>query len=188
MELGHTSYVILGMLGKGPKSGYDIKSLADNSTRFFWAISYGQIYPELKRLEQAGLIVGEADPSGGGRQRRVFTLTPEGEQALHDWLTAGGPLHFELRHEGILRIFFSGVLDVEERVALLHAVRAGHERVRDEIEQVRPLATEAAAESGDPMPLLTVETGVAYQEFFVGLCDRLERRLEEIQTPVPGGS
>ena len=56
MELGHTSYVILGMLRKGAKSGYEIKAKADISTRFFWAISYGQIYPELKRLERAGLI------------------------------------------------------------------------------------------------------------------------------------
>ncbi len=49
MELSKTSYVILGMLRKGPKSGYEIKAKADISTRFFWAISYGQIYPELKR-------------------------------------------------------------------------------------------------------------------------------------------
>ena len=31
-------------------SGYEIKALVDKSTRFFWAASYGQIYPELQRL------------------------------------------------------------------------------------------------------------------------------------------
>ena len=67
MELGHTSYVILGMLRKGAKSGYEIKAKADISTRFFWAISYGQIYPELKRLERAGLEVAAllGDYQGG---------------------------------------------------------------------------------------------------------------------------
>ncbi|HEY1421381.1 MAG TPA: PadR family transcriptional regulator, partial [Candidatus Dormibacteraeota bacterium] len=59
MELTPTSYVLLGMLANGPQSGYDIKQLADISTRHFWAISYGQIYPELKRLVKAGLVKAE---------------------------------------------------------------------------------------------------------------------------------
>ena len=176
MELGKTSYVILGMLRKGPKSGYEIKAKADVSTRFFWAISYGQIYPELKRLEEAGLIEGEAD-ADSGRQRRVFSMTPLGEQALHEWLTRPGELHSELRHEGVLRFFFADALDHEERVELLHSIRAKHERLREELAAIRP-----AAARDEPLALLTLETGIAYQEFFVDLCDRLERRLAEIQT------
>jgi DNA-binding PadR family transcriptional regulator len=50
MELTHTAYVVLGMLRHEPRSGYEIKTVVDKSTRFFWAASYGQIYPELKRL------------------------------------------------------------------------------------------------------------------------------------------
>jgi PadR family transcriptional regulator AphA len=178
MELGNTSYVILGMLRKGPKSGYEIKAAADISTRFFWAISYGQIYPELKRLEQAGLVEGEADP-GSGRQRRVYSITPLGEKALHEWLTRPGDLHSELRHEGVLRFFFADALDSGERIELLNAIRAKHQQIRDELTQIAP-AVEAACEQegGDRLGLLTLETGIAYQDFFVDLCDRLERRLE----------
>ncbi len=77
MELSPTAYVILGMLSFGPKSGYEIKGLVDKSTRFFWAASYGQIYPELKRLAAAGLVTG-ADASQGGRRRTVYELTDEG--------------------------------------------------------------------------------------------------------------
>ena len=50
MELSSTAYVILGMLSWRPMSGYEIKALVDRSTRFFWAASYGQIYPELRKL------------------------------------------------------------------------------------------------------------------------------------------
>ena len=63
MEFSPTAYVILGMLAWGPLSGYDIKAVVDRSVRFFWAASYGQIYPELKRLSEAGLIEGEAEPA-----------------------------------------------------------------------------------------------------------------------------
>src|SRR3954464_14236257 len=84
-QLSPTGYVVLGMLRLGVRSGYDIKQLVDKSTRFFWAASYGQIYPELKKLEAAGLITGAADPQGG-RQRRAYELTERGEQVLDDWL------------------------------------------------------------------------------------------------------
>ena len=46
--------VILGLLSVRPMSGYDMKRFVDHSTRFFWAASYGQIYPVLRRLESDG--------------------------------------------------------------------------------------------------------------------------------------
>ena len=66
MELSATGKVILGMLAARPRSGYEVKQLVDKSARFFWAASYGQIYPELKKLEEAGLIAG-TDASQGSR-------------------------------------------------------------------------------------------------------------------------
>ena len=65
MELSPTAHVILGTLGWRPMSGYEIKSVVDKSTRFFWAASYGQIYPELKRLSETGLVQGIDSPTGG---------------------------------------------------------------------------------------------------------------------------
>ena len=52
--LSPTGRVILGMIRMGRRTGYDIKQLVDVSARFFWSASYGQIYPELKRLEEGG--------------------------------------------------------------------------------------------------------------------------------------
>ncbi len=145
MELTKTSYVILGMLRLGQRTGYEIKALVDVSTRFFWAASYGQIYPELKRLEDAGLISGETEAQGE-RQRRAFSLTPLGEEALEAWIASGGPLHFELRHEGLLRFFFADAAGPEEQIGLLRTIRAEHERVREEMEAVRPGAEAARTE------------------------------------------
>src|SRR5205807_4069050 len=80
-----TGRVILGMIALGKRTGYDIKQLVDSSTRYFWAASYGQIYPELRRLEQQGLIRGRSEPTGG-RSRMVYALTAAGEAALQGWL------------------------------------------------------------------------------------------------------
>src|SRR3954447_25628758 len=122
MELNKTSYVILGMLRLGRDTGYEIKQLVDISTRFFWAASYGQIYPELARLEKAGLIRGEPD-SSNGRKRKAYELTEAGEAALHDWLVSPEPLHLEMRHEGVLKFFFSDALPREERLEPLRQMR-----------------------------------------------------------------
>src|SRR6058998_2101805 len=104
MDFSSTAYVILGMLGWRPMSGYEIKSLVDKSTRLFWAASYGQIYPELRRLQAAGLIEGKASPQGGQAQRLpAHAGRPEGAPRLAAHRSRGvrgsrrGPLEALLR-------------------------------------------------------------------------------------------
>src|SRR5437588_11608211 len=93
-ELTPTGRVILGMLAIGKRSGYDIKQFVDKSTRHFWAASYGQIYPELRRLEDAGLVRGQSEPTGG-RARMLYELTETGRSALHAWLHSDAELVYE---------------------------------------------------------------------------------------------
>src|SRR3954471_7776532 len=109
--------VILGFLSLGARTGYEIKAAVDRSTRFFWAASYGQLYPELKRLEQEGLIAGEDAPSGGGGPR-AYRLTQAGRKALDEWLH-GRELTVELRDESLLRLFFADALPREHALGLL---------------------------------------------------------------------
>src|SRR5690348_4604836 len=91
VELNPTGRVILGMIAFGKRTGYDIKTFVDRTTRYFWAASYGQIYPELKRLEDQGLVQGRQEPSGG-RARTVYELTEAGTAALERWLESdAGP-------------------------------------------------------------------------------------------------
>src|SRR3954454_5884845 len=125
MELSPTARVLLAMIRSGRRTGYEIKQLVDVSTRFFWAASYGQIYPELRRLENAGLITGEDDPAGG-RRRRAYSLTKDGEAALDAWLKSGDEPTYEMRDEGLLKLFFSADMTREERLALVRGVRARH--------------------------------------------------------------
>jgi PadR family transcriptional regulator AphA len=173
-ELGKTAYVILGMLKLGRRTGYEIKSLVDVSTRFFWAASYGQIYPELARLEKLGLVKGEVDRSNG-RRPKAYELTAAGERALHDWLTSDDPLHLELRHEGALKFFFSDSLPPDEQLELLRHIRRTHEQIAQHLHAIAP----ESHEGKPPAPLLTLEFGIAYQEFLANWCAEAERRLSQ---------
>jgi DNA-binding PadR family transcriptional regulator len=116
-SLTATGRVILGLLKFEPATGYDIKRVTDRSTRFFWRASYGQIYPELRALEAAGLVRARDEPRGR-RRRRVYELTPAGERALDAWLVADDDA-FEVRDEGLLRLFFRNLLDDEDLLALV---------------------------------------------------------------------
>src|SRR3954471_22087775 len=104
-ELTPTARVVLGLLALGARTGYDIKALAERSVRFFWGASYGQIYPELKRLERGGLIASSRGPRAPLR-RTEYELTDAGRVALRAWLTSSEPLLFAYRDEGLLKFFF----------------------------------------------------------------------------------
>ena len=172
MELSATGRVVLGMLAVGPKSGYDIKAIVDHSTRFFWAASYGQIYPELKRLETAGLIA--ADGREGGRRRTGYRLTAAGAEALRDWLGEPEQIH-ELRDEGLLKLFFAGVGERDRALEILRAKRDAHAEVaRSFRTDIEPLA--AGAERFGPLEVL--HYGIAYNEFAADWCERAIERVE----------
>jgi len=147
MELNATAKVILGMLAARPRSGYEIKQLVDNSTRYFWSASYGQIYPELKRLADEGLIEG-TDASQGGRQRTVHRLTAKGERAAREWI-AEPPQIFELRDEGLLELFFAGSIDPARAAGIARERAARATETAEELKALEDMIV-AAAENGGP--------------------------------------
>src|SRR5258708_1202840 len=94
-ELDSSPYVVLRMVRRGARAGYEIKRRVDLSIRFFWTISPARVYPSLERLEEAGLLRGRSEPQGR-RPRRVYELTGAGESALARWVGERGPIPFEL--------------------------------------------------------------------------------------------
>ena len=172
MELSPTAFVVLGMLGLGARTGYDIKGIVDRSTRFFWAASYGQIYPELRRLEQAGLVTGKLAPTGG-RKRKEYELTAAGRKALTEW-AAAPPQIFELRDENLLKQVFADNLPREQALAQIRMRRAGHEEFLAILEEVD------ARPGEDPtFVALVLDYGIAYAKFNIDWCERWEKRLDE---------
>ena len=169
-SLSPTARVILGMIALGNRTGYDIKRVVDKSTRHFWAASYGQIYPELGRLEKAGLVHGRPEPSGG-RARTVYELTPRGESALRDWLASDAEPTYELRDEGMLKLFFSDSAP-ERRIANVRAMRARQERKLAELREL-----EGKTGEWHTGPRMTLEMGIAYAQFMADWCAETERRL-----------
>jgi DNA-binding PadR family transcriptional regulator len=143
MRLKPGSYLILGMLSSGVTTGYAIKRTVDRSTRFFWAASFAQVYPELAALEDNDYVAGSNEPHGN-RPRRTYRLTDKGHDALDAWLRSDRLPDFEQRDEGLLRLFFADALPPEDALQLVRRLRGRAEEIDRAFQtEILPLARRA---------------------------------------------
>jgi DNA-binding PadR family transcriptional regulator len=172
--LNNTAVAILLVLNRAPRSGYDVKQFVDNSARYFWAASYGRIYPELKKLAKEGLIEG-ADGATGGRPRTVYSLTKAGKEVLGAWYREV-PETLELRDEAMLKIFFGDAFEPDLVEDHIEARRRNSARILEELRAIEPLARERAENDNDPYPHETLLCGIAMQEAVIAWCDQAQTR------------
>jgi DNA-binding PadR family transcriptional regulator len=110
-------FIILGLLGAHPMSGYDIKRAFDRSLATYWNAGNSQIYTILKALAVRGLVSSELILQEGRPNRRVYTLTQAGRAELDAWLSEDVPARFT-KDEFLTKLFFCG--QTSDAVALRH--------------------------------------------------------------------
>lgn len=181
-SLTPTARVVLGMLELGARTGYDIKRAIDLSTRFFWNASYGQIYPELHRLEERGLVSAKPDPHGG-RQRTSYTLTAAGRAALRDWLRDDQEFTFEARDEGVLKLFFGDLQSREDVVAGLRVKQGFCEQALALFRQIEPEARTGFFAENQLYPYVSLTYGIELLEWMRDWCERTAKRIEAGELP-----
>jgi DNA-binding PadR family transcriptional regulator len=107
-NLAATSWALLGMLSyEHELSGYDIRKNINWSMRFFYGSpAYSQIYSELKKLEQLGMVTSRVDHTGGARTRRLYMITKSGLDAVTRWANEAPVDPPALKHNPLLRVTF----------------------------------------------------------------------------------
>ena len=110
-------YIILGLLGARPMSGYDIKQAFDRALASYWNAGNSQIYTTLKALAARDLVSSELIVQEGRPNRRVYTLTEAGRAELDTWLSEAVPARFT-KDEFLTKLFFCG--QTSDAVALCH--------------------------------------------------------------------
>ncbi len=78
------SHAILATLLSGPVSGYKLTKRFNAAIGYFWQATHQQIYRELASLEEHGYI--ERVPSSSQSTEKRYALTPEGRNALTEWI------------------------------------------------------------------------------------------------------
>jgi DNA-binding PadR family transcriptional regulator len=136
MSLRHA---ILGLLARQPSTGYDLARLFDLSLRTTWHASHSQIYPELARLEEAGMVevVGH-----GPRRSKTWAITDLGSEELRRWVVEEEPDR-SVRNESGVRLFLTLLLPPTDRRAAFTRDLARVEADLRQLTEIRAL-TEAS--------------------------------------------
>ena len=78
---------ILGLLKEQPMHGYQLSRELGESLGGFWRVSYGSLYPSLRRLEKEGAVESvPSDEERGGRRKNVYRVTEKGEKLFFELL------------------------------------------------------------------------------------------------------
>lgn len=168
---------ILGLLQEAPMHGYELrKELATKLGTLRAAISYGTLYPTLRRLNQAGWI-SETEPEKdtvplrtSRRGRVVYKITAEGKERFAEMLANAGPETYDDAGFGVHFTFFSRT-DRDTRLRIL-------EGRRRRIEERREGLREVLARASDRIDAYTLEL----QRHGLEAADREVRWLEELIT------
>lgn len=131
-SINKTRYAILGMLLDGPCTGYEIKSLMNRSTVYFWRESDSTIYPMLKLLAKEGKAQSKI-VDVGKKKKEVFSITKKGRAEFKDWLKK--PTGSEIpRNEFLLKLFF--VTDREGMIRLFKERLEKAEKTYEEYKKI----------------------------------------------------
>ncbi|WP_020619125.1 PadR family transcriptional regulator [Paenibacillus daejeonensis] len=126
--------VILGMLLQGKMSGYDLKKIIEQSVGIFYKVSYGSLYPTLKRMSEQGLI--DEEETGNTKNKKLYSIRPEGTESFQRWLKE--PLQANKR-EHLIKIFFYDYLDESTRQQQLEAYQRGIQMQIAQMEAVQQI-------------------------------------------------
>jgi DNA-binding PadR family transcriptional regulator len=170
---------ILGILQESPMHGYELrKQLSAKLGILRAAISYGSLYPTLRRLQASHWIIegdestetpaSEAPPMTSKRGRVVYTITAEGKERFQELLAQIGPEAYDDPAFGVHFAFFART-DQQTRIRILEGRRR---RVEERREGLRDVLARAA----ERFDAYTLEL----QRHGLDACEREVRWLEEL--------
>lgn len=177
-------HAILGLLAQHPRHGYELRSAfsavigGDEN----WDVKPAQIYTTLERLEEAGLIERTSDMGEGDQpERRIYAITAQGNQVLHEWFAAGvQPEH--QRDEVFVKLMTALVSGQADTGRIVQIQRAT-------LYQELHTAT-SMRDSYDPLTemaqILLLDKAIMHLEADLRWLDFAEVRLEEVKRqPLP---
>jgi DNA-binding PadR family transcriptional regulator len=172
-------FAILGLLQQSPMHGYELRKQLAEVLGGLRSISYGSLYPALKRMHAAGLIAieeppphellpADAPPLTGRRGKVVYRITAEGKERFDEMLAEAGPHAWDDEGFGVHLAFFAST-PTETRMRILE----GRRRC---VEERREGMRSALAKAGEQIDRYTRQL----QQLGLDACEREVRWLNEL--------
>lgn len=178
MRESATRFVILGILAEaGPSTGYEIRQWIEQAIGHFWMESFGQIYPELRKLVSEELAE-RVEEGKSARDQKRYRLTTAGRGLLEAWL-ARPPQPDLRRSELLLKSFFGRFARREHvRAHLAAARREALGRLAYLAHAGRQVLAEDSESPALPFYLMTLDAGRRAARFRADWAEEALRYLE----------
>ncbi|MFI6010016.1 PadR family transcriptional regulator [Streptomyces sp. NPDC051243] len=170
-------YAVLAALLEGEASGYELSKSFDVSFANFWPATPQQLYRELERLAQDGLVEARFVQQERRPNKRMFTLTPAGREDLRAFAVEPPRRPTSVRDELLIKV--QAMEDpeaaralIEERMTWARGKLDRYERVRDRLLDGRS-EDEYLRESDRVGPYLTLLRGISFEEENLRWCERV---------------
>ncbi|MFH0517929.1 PadR family transcriptional regulator [Streptomyces sp. M41] len=176
-------YAVLAALLEGEASGYELSKLFDVSFANFWPATPQQLYRELERLAQDGLVEARFVQQERRPNKRMFTLTASGREDLRAFAAEPPRRPTAIRDELLIKVQAMDDPEaaralVEERGTWARAKLDRYERVRERLLDGR--TEDAYLRDSDRIgPYLTLLAGIAFEEENLRWCDRVRTVLKQ---------
>lgn len=142
MSLPH---IILGMLRKKPKSGYDLKKELETTIHYFWEADISRIYRSLNDMQGKGWVEFETVIQEDSPNKKVYSLTKIGRTELQKWLAEPGKTS-GTNKPFLAQLHFSDAIPIEDQLQVMEARLAS---LKEEIVELE----RRAANLNMPVPL-----------------------------------
>lgn len=154
-----TEAALLGLLRKGPMSGYDLRKDVERSVGYFWAPAKTQIYATLPRLVEAGHATQEKIVQSARPDKTIYELTASGREALREWVEEAPLDAGHGRNLILLKLYLGEGADPDALLRQVGERRENAERLHAELEEL-----DASGADGSPFEAITRRWGLLYAE------------------------
>ena len=156
---------ILGLLGYGSMTGYEIKKVFHESLCYFWSAQTSQIYRELQTLSRRGWASSRLIPQDGKPDKKLFSITPEGRAELNRWLTEDVS-EYTIHNPLMMKVFFRGERSLDENIDYFCRLRESGDNFADNLRHTPPDTDGYAQKVDDPSKALYWRMTVRYGEMY----------------------
>jgi DNA-binding PadR family transcriptional regulator len=169
-------YILLGFLNYHPMTGYDLKTVMEQSTMHFWHAYHSQIYTTLRKLEDEGMVTSEEEAGDDKLNRRIYHLSDKGRADWQAWLNTAMTEQSPVKEELLVRIFFSAQRDPQALLDELHVQRQLHQQKLVWYQSLAPTHLVQGIEQPEvhaqlqpeiPFWAATLDFGIRYEQMYI---------------------
>ena len=170
-----TEAALLGLLRKGPMSGYDLRKDVERSVGYFWAPAKTQIYATLPRLVESGHATQRKVVQSARPDKTIYELTDAGREALREWVEDAPLDAGHGRNLILLKLYLGEGADPDALLRQVSERRENAERFQAELEEL-----DASGADGSPFEAITRRWGLLYAEALLQWTQEAERTLARL--------